>query len=595
MLAALTIAMWIAAARASPQEPLLATATGAIEGRVIAGDESHQPIRGATVEVRRNRPVVRPFTANTVSGGMEDLGDGSVERVLTGDAGEFRLAGLAPGQYLVSAAKAAYLRSAYRAADILGPGTPVVVSANASVNLTIPLTRGGVLTGVIRDTGQPTPDVLVTARGPSGGPYQMWTNHDGEFRIYGLPPGDYTLDAEPPIMQRNIPFGALPLKTATVDSVLAQLRAAALRGGDFRAVPTVILDGRVREPVGVTGYAPVYYPGTIDRRYAVSIPLAAGEERAGLDFELIMRGTARIRGQVIGPSGVAPKTASVMAVSAAGTYNTSANGGRFEFSNVPPGHYTLEARTIEGWSETGPIAGSPVSLTWWAISDVDVEDAVVDGVTLTLEPPMTFGGRVIFDGTPPAGSAGLRVSLRRVDRQGLSLMTVSGTANARGEFRLTGIGPGTFAFEVSGALANGRWLRSALVNGRDLLDAPLELGGSTKSLSDVAVTLTTRHTAITGTLRGATGDSAPGVYVLLFSAQPNDWHETSRRVVSTRPAVDGSFAFSDVPPGDYYIAALTTQPRDWRSPAFLSQIVNAAVRVTLHEGEQVTQELRLAR
>jgi len=59
--------------------------------------------------------------------------------------------------------------------------------------------------------------------------------------------------------------------------------------------------------------------------------------------------------------------------------------------------------------------------------------------------------------------------------------------------------------------------------------------------------------------------------------------------------VDGSFEFRDVPPGEYYIAAVTTQPREWRSPAFLSQIVNAALRLSLHEGEQITRDLQLGR
>ena len=554
---------------------LHAQTSGVIDGTVVSTDEPPRPIRNATVEI---------------------TGHGIVERVLTNDAGEFRFSNLAPDRYVVAAAKAAYLRTQYGAKEIGGAGTPIVLTAASPVRLTIPLARGSVLTGVIRQYGRPLPEVVVTAKASDGIDHAAWTNHEGEFRVYGLPPGDYVLDAKPPIGFRPGDIAAIPLKSDVVDAVLAKLPAA-VAGKDFSSLPLITRDWNLVKPVGVNGYAPVYFPGTLDRGQAVAVKLGLADERGGLDFDLILGGTARIRGQVVGPDGTLPTTATVTAMGAGGSYSTSANGGTFETPGVPPGHYTLEARTIEGWGPGGAPDLSLVKLTWWALADVDVAGSGVDGVVLTLQPPMTFSGRVILQGAQTTVGVGTRVTLRRAGRENDALLTVSSVADARGAFQVTGIGPGPYTLEVSGGAvgADPLWFRSAIVGGRDLLDSPLEFGTTTKSLADVAITLTNRHTTVSGTLRGVSGQTASGYHIVLFSTAANDWHPSSRRVVATRPADDGSFAFRDVPPGDYYVAALSTRPADWRTPTFLSSIVSSAVRLTLQEGGRVTQDLRLAR
>jgi len=55
------------------------------------------------------------------------------------------------------------------------------------------------------------------------------------------------------------------------------------------------------------------------------------------------------------------------------------------------------------------------------------------------------------------------------------------------------------------------------------------------------------------------------------------------------------FTITDLPAGEYLIAALTdVEPADLADPAFLSQIVPAAIPVTLREGEKKTQDLTMA-
>jgi hypothetical protein len=63
-----------------------------------------------------------------------------------------------------------------------------------------------------------------------------------------------------------------------------------------------------------------------------------------------------------------------------------------------------------------------------------------------------------------------------------------------------------------------------------------------------------------------------------------------------RPGTDGTFTTTDLPAGEYYMAALTDVERDdLADPAFLEALVAASVRVTLAEGENKVQDLRIVR
>jgi hypothetical protein len=79
-----------------------------------------------------------------------------------------------------------------------------------------------------------------------------------------------------------------------------------------------------------------------------------------------------------------------------------------------------------------------------------------------------------------------------------------------------------------------------------------------------------------------------------FAADQQFWTPQSRRIRQTRPASDGRFSITGLPAGEYQIAALTdVEPGEWFDPAFLAQLVPAAVRVTMRDGGTITQNLRI--
>jgi len=66
--------------------------------------------------------------------------------------------------------------------------------------------------------------------------------------------------------------------------------------------------------------------------------------------------------------------------------------------------------------------------------------------------------------------------------------------------------------------------------------------------------------------------------MVLFPADRASWLPGSRRIRTARPATDGAFTFRGMPPGDYYLGALTDlEPGEWNDPTLLGQLLETFV------------------
>jgi hypothetical protein len=141
----------------------------------------------------------------------------------------------------------------------------------------------------------------------------------------------------------------------------------------------------------------------------------------------------------------------------------------------------------------------------------------------------------------------------------------------------------------------GSWvLKSAVVNGRDVLDFPLEMGPNT-DVSTATLTFTNRTQELSGTIQDASGRPSAEFTIIVFPSDKQYWTPLSRRIASTRPGTDGTFSVRSLPAGDYRLTAVTdVEPGEWYDPAFLSQLLSASVPISLAEGEKKVQDLRLA-
>jgi hypothetical protein len=81
----------------------------------------------------------------------------------------------------------------------------------------------------------------------------------------------------------------------------------------------------------------------------------------------------------------------------------------------------------------------------------------------------------------------------------------------------------------------------------------------------------------------------------VFSTTPSHWRPQARRVhAPTRPGSDGRYRITGLPPGEYYLAAISDfDPNEYATPAFLEQVVPGAIKITIGEGEKKTQDVRL--
>jgi len=106
--------------------------------------------------------------------------------------------------------------------------------------------------------------------------------------------------------------------------------------------------------------------------------------------------------------------------------------------------------------------------------------------------------------------------------------------------------------------------------------------------------------AISGHVTDATAAPVSNYSVVVFPTDRTKWSETSRSLRVARPAQDGSFEVTSLPPGEYWVAATdpmngTDASGDWLKPDMLEQLSFRATRVTLTERQRFMTVLRLIR
>jgi len=603
--------------------------TGEISGVVVTDATPPQPIRRAVVTIG---------------------GDVSSRSAITDDDGGFTFGRLPAGRFTVTARKAAYLPAAYGAARPGRPGTPIAIGPDQRVPVTIIMARGAVVTGTIRNPiGMPLAGVQVAALDlQSAGTLDslfdstefVATDDRGVYRVFGLMPGEYTIVALP----RAVGAGEIGTRSAAeMDAVLAQL---AQRGTSFAAAPppgsTTPPPVAPIPPAPAVGFAPTYLPGTAVFQEAARLKLAAGDERSGIDFQVTAVPVASVSGIVSGDvRNLAAVQLSIMIAGQKQPLRMAAtpilgqppdSAGRFTWVNMPPGQYRITARGRRGENDPAPtptrigvssaggqvISGSPgggapldPSEYLFAVADVDVHGQDVDGISLALQPGSRMEGRLVLDGATPPGPvdlSGFRLGVSPPGGTYFSMTgatiignTFSATQPARigpdGSFEIGNIGPGIYELTCTppGTFPKGWRLRSAVLNGRDLLDQTIAFEPGV-NLAGVTVTMSDSHTELSGVLQTAGGRPAPEYSVIVFPADRTLWHAASRRMQAARPGSDGTFIVRDLPGGDYVIAAVTDMdPREWQDTSFLDQVGSAGVKVTLVDGAKTRQDLQIAR
>lgn len=546
--------------------------TATIAGRVLADDEERAPVRRATV-------MVTPEAG------------GSGRTAVTNDAGQFAVTGLPAGRYTVTASKGAYLPAAYGATRPLRPGvvrtgTPIAVGEGQQVaGLVVTMMRGGVITGVIRDeTGRPARAIDLTvsyfSRSPQNGERTLTrlagleapvrTDSRGIYRIYGLPPGEYVVSTT-----SALSFAATDL-TVTSETDVA------------RASGTGRADGQPDAPLvrPRVGLATVYYPGTTTADHATPIRVAAGEEKAGIDFALQLVPNARVEGRVLGVDGQPVPGATVVALSTVKPGGVDVGRaaartgpkGEFSLRGIAPGAYLLAANVGTAW------ASVPAS--------IQGDDVRTD---IQLRPAISIGGTLAVDAGAAPDWARVRVQFV-VESSATPIGSGMNTVPVTAEGRFTApLMPGRYRVAVTVPPADGaNWIvKTVQLGSKDVADAAFDVdeGGS---VTDAVVTLTQQVAEVSGRMVDERGQAMPDYFVILYPANQDWWGWRARRILQTRPGHDGTFRFASLPPGDYLLAAVTdVDQNEWFDAEFLKSLIASSIRVSVAAGEKKVQTIQV--
>lgn len=576
--------------------------TARITGTVLTTDGTPQPVRRAVVSL------------TALHSGDTALG----HHAMTDDEGRFAFEGLMEGRYNISAARSSFVTIPYGATMPQRTAAPIVIARGETIaDVRVLLARGAVITGTVREsTGDAVAGLDVRVEPTAGiGALITKTNDQGQYRFFGLAAGSYVVSARPPRTSR----AELTVPTdAQVDAALRELqsRRGATRTGPVRPAVGNIVSGSAPASVPRADFVPVFHPSTFLRTEAGAIAVRPGEERTGIDVLLRMTSTAVVSGRILDAASHVPAEVEIW-LSRAGTAAVASSertimraDGTFRLSGVMPGRYLVAVRSVAGGAyQTSATAAAPrpASGCAFAAEAIDVSGTDVTGLALRLRPCLRISGQVVFSPSatlkaPPLSST--RVMLepdRAPDAPAFVPPRGPAVVGTDGRFTLGELGdifPGRSYLKIDfPGLAPGRgwWLESATAAGRDILDAALEITAAAPPVIDVLFTFTDKHTVLSGVLETASRRQAHEYMVIAFPTNRDWWKAPLRRVRTARPDLKGQYEMQDLPPGEYYLAALTDlAPDDLQSPDFLGSIAPSGIRIVIGAGEQKTQNIRLA-
>ena len=566
--------------------PPEAVGTGAIRGRVVAADTG-SPVRRANVNLTMVQP---PMTA----GGAPPLNQNTVlnvtlpgvlrPRTATTDAqGGFTFTGLPPGSYRVTASpgqfSAGYLPMTFGAKKPSGPGstdlgTPIELADGQTFDkAVVGLVRGAVITGRVTDeNGEPLSRVQVNSVLFPGGAARgirtstASTDDLGQFRIFGLVPGEYGVAAE-------------------------------ARGNTFVPpnAPPEAEEDRV-------GFVTTYYPGTADEAAGQRVRTRTGAETAGVEIRMVSGRLFYVSGMVVDSQGRSvARAGGTFFKRSQGTIVASSFGfstddqGRFQMRNVAPGTYRLTVRqqmppgvrAPDGWDgEVAEFASMPITIA----SDLE-------GILITTSPGAAISGTVVFDGGPPQLAAGqtfqMRVSAQAAEPENSMGLQTPPPALVTPDLTFTMRGlAGDIILRSS---APNQYLKAVLLGAQDITDAPHEF----KNGERVTIVMTSRASALEGTVTDAAGKPVTSnTLIMLFSDDKTLWRSNALRTRRTGPDSTGHFRIPGLLPGRYYLVAMPSDrmtalgpPSD---PSVFEALSKEAVTLVVGEDEQRQVDLKLA-
>lgn len=379
---------------------------GSIAGRITANDK---PLAGVRVALMSGEGRWR---------------ESAVTRAVTDDDGRYRLAGVAPGRYRVTASAPLYV--APGTAGFGGEGKSITLDPGEDLtNTDFALVRGGVIAGRVTDAeGQPVVEEPITIlpvdennkrieRPFFFNPFDNATDDRGVYRIYGVPPGRYLVSAG--------------------------------HGGE---------GGMVRMGFGNAYFARTFHPDARDESEATVVEVTPGGEQTNIDIKLgRATRTYTATGRMIDADSGEPVVGVAYGygtvgknnqMGAFGFTNSRTNvRGEFRIEGLLPDRYALvlqpDASSAERYAET---------------KNFEVRDGDVTGIEIKLHRASSISGVLSVEGAAPAAArariAQLNIGADPVNPDNRSIRIFGDkTVNPDGTFRLGGLREGKHRLYLS--------------------------------------------------------------------------------------------------------------------------------------------------
>jgi hypothetical protein len=362
---------------------VIAIVLAALLGAIQAADQSQGRLTGQVVEQGGRTPIPNARVM-VFSMARPQAGPPQMFETMTDAEGRFAFDNVSPGAYRVQGSKPGYAIQMFGTQDLIVE----VLAGQTREGVSVSLSRGGAIAGHVTDaSGEAEAEVQVMAmRRMSGGPGGRGmfvpagpgaqTNDLGEYRLYGLAPGEYYVQASarPSMGPFNV---ASPRATIVV---------------------------------------PTYYPSGRSTDSAQGITVAAGETIRDVDIHLMTAPAFQLSGTVVDESGAPVGGAMITVMPERGpmggmpmmfgppSVSRSNADGTFAVPNLPSGVYTIRggfpitggganvgvvqgaigAGSFTSWTSSG--GGASVSYTTDGTDQtrVTIGDANVDGFKLIV-------------------------------------------------------------------------------------------------------------------------------------------------------------------------------------------------------------------
>jgi protocatechuate 3,4-dioxygenase beta subunit len=520
-----------------------------IEG-IVTKDPGGEPVKKALIELI-----------------AENQSEGGDYTAVSGPDGVFHIEGILPGRYRLFAERTGFLEVEKHRAQT--DGRVLTLTAGQELkDLHVRLQAAAVVRGRVTDEdgeGLPNAQVAVLRQTFASG-RSRWeqagaerTNDLGEYRVAGLPAGNYYVSVSPPPDFKSLIEGV-------GNAAAAESNAPGVKAADKPAS---------------TSYQTTYYPGTADRSQAAPIQLHAGDDFP-MNFSLTPSPSLSIRGSVVN----LPARSSAVIMLQSHDFNLVLNGaemhkdGSFVIRDVAPGAYTILATVENG------------AVPMMARQSLQVVGNSVDGLRLAPQPGGWIRGRVRLESKGNAGRfdpSQMFLTLRSTDGDDatFAFTTENGFSHlahvaADGNVEWKSVPPGNYYVQLAGEGNAGWYLKSVAAGGREADDSGISVSGGTVVLDLVA---SASGGVVDGVVTDRKGEPVANAVIVAVPEARLRWRtDRYRKTVSDQ---SGRFTLPGIAPGEYTIFAWDSVDGEaYYNPEFLKSYEGQGNALHVAEGEQ---------